>query len=172
MSDNQKTLIYGTLFVGFIGTLYYFMKKEESKLAEIGARTVATISQTSGDRMNCNFTVDGKNYIAVKNVRDQYLNDGEQYYILYDPTEPNNHTLLLYSEPFLNSELEWDTTNVSSIDKPIQVNSNYRFTYSVNGQTFTRFQEPPAQFEDMELITSLPVVYRSNKPEIGYILFN
>jgi hypothetical protein len=169
MSDNKKALVGSILFIGFIGTLFYFFDKEKSSLRENGQTTVVTLQNTSGDRMDCNYSVNGKPYVAIKNVRDQYLQNGEQYLLLYNPKDPSSHWEIDYTSPIIVEE-DYLKTETVGIDQPIKLNKEIRFVYLVNGENYTRFQEPPENVK-VDYDKSYAVKYNKEKPSIGYIIF-
>lgn len=169
MSDNRKALIGTIVFVGFIGILFHFYNQEKESLRKNGKTTIVTLTNTKGDRMDCYYQVEGKDYSAIKNVRDQYLQDGEKYNLFYDPEDPGAHCEIDYTNPVIEENSFSDTETVS-IDQPIKLNKEVRFTYIVDGVQYTRFQEPPETI-DVNFTKTYRVKYNKENPSIGYLVF-
>ena len=151
-------MIGGIFLLGRIGA------SQDATVEEEGLESVATTVDEGGKRMiQVSYTVDGRTLTRGIGKPFSYIQPNEQFKMKYLKDDPES-MVVFFDQPYISDEHDYSETSCSSISKTLSV---VDFTYQVDGRTINRetlYRNQPLNASNYK------VLYRTNNPEIGYLV--
>jgi hypothetical protein len=171
MNSTQKTQTPSALWLlclPLIALLYFWAstgsKERRDEIISKGKSTIGTLIDTSGDFIECEYTIKGEKYVFSHAIRFTYLRDGERYIVKYLESNPE-YIVIIYDSPVYYNDTLYQTVNMENISKRF---SDILFSYTVNGKEYKRLK--PMNENQLKNPNDYKVKYLIKNPKIGYLI--
>lgn len=156
-----------TILVAIIGGLFLLGRigaRQNAVVEENGIETIGTTIDEGGKRMiRVSYEANGQIFTNGTGKPFSYIQPNEQFDMKYLEDYPES-MVVFFDKPHISDEHDYSETPCTSISKTLSV---VNFTYQVNGRTINR----ETLYRNQQLtVSNYKVVYRTNKPEIGYLV--
>ena len=153
------------LFYG-IHWLWNWQDSNTDELKRTGELTIGKI-ESYGNNVITEYEVNGEIFKRKRSQPFSGLQDGEQYYVAYNPTNPEEYAVI-YERPHIDDSTEYEIISPIEVSR-IPFNSRQlNFRYRVNGKEYKRTQKVYSQSEFSE-VTNLNVIFNKENPRIAYL---
>jgi hypothetical protein len=169
--DKRIKLLLLSIFV--IAVLYLSFKlpaDEKMEIESFGEKSVGTLTNHGLKTVDISYDYKGQNFIYTRSIPYSDLVEGEQYEITISKKDPSR-VILHMDKPYI------DTVTFKYVEiTPIKVGSIFvddtelEFKYTVAGNNFRRIQKYIHEDSVPKNFQNLSVKYRSDRPEIAYLV--
>lgn len=150
----------------------YIDEKDTNEILQNGVETIGDMSPRLA-RVIVSYRIDAKEYSNYHNSPFPTIEEGEKYIIIVDKRNPNN-ILIEFDKPvILGNDINcFRKTKMQSIEKLFfEFDGKVKFTYSVKGKFYNRFQRISKDQEiDFSQNTIYEVIYDIRNPQIAYLI--
>jgi len=159
--------------LGFLGLItiivFYFWQSEIIKSVKSeGLKTICVI-ESYGDNVICRYKIDDKLFEFKESQPYSGLQSGERYEISYLP-ENKERAVVLYENFIIPDSLMFLETNSINANEQFVSSNRIKFSYSVDGKIYTRYQKYKIG-EKIDEGKIYVVKYDPNNPRIAYLIF-
>lgn len=165
--QNLKGYLFALLFLGIIGGLNLWIYMGDKKLTEKGVNVVGLIDDSGGKNLTITYTYNNHTYNVVANKPHSSIEIGEAYDVKINPLDPEDF-LIQFWKPIIRTG-DFQKGNCTAATK-LWFSNLVKFTYTVNGQDYSRVQTVPPSFSK-ELLTDVTLLYKKANPNVAYLIF-
>ena len=170
MDKRIKLLLLSSIVITVLYLSFKLRSDEEKEIESFGEKAIGTLSHHGLKTIDISYDYKAQNFVFSRSIPYSDLVEGEQYEITVSKKDPSR-IIVHMDKPHL------DTIKFKFIEiKPSKVASIFvddtelEFKYAVNGTSFHRIQKYVHEDSVPKNLQNLLVKYRSDRPEIAYLV--
>ncbi len=166
----MKNILSWIALIALFYGIYWFWSWQTSNFDELkrtGELTIGTI-ESYGDNVITEYEVNGETFKRKRSQPFGGLQDGEQYYVAYNPTNPEEY-VVIYECPYINDSTQFEVTSTTGFEHSWDSELRFKFEFQVNNKKYSRIQKVTDRTEYPESQT-YRVIYKKSNPRMAYLI--